>query len=196
MAKKSRKEQRRQERQQTRETRIKLADQKAGARRRKKLLSSTVTTLVVIAAAYGVYAWLSRELPGESYPSQGNRHVTRGQAKRFPYNTNPPTSGNHYASIAPWGIKKRPILKALQVHNLEDGGVVVSYRCRDCPDLIRKIEEIVRRYPTQVLAAPAPTMKPLIALTAWTRIDRLDKFDEKRIVKFIEAYRGKDHHTR
>ena len=54
----------------------------------------------------------------------------------------------------------------------------------------------MHRYPTQVIAAPYPKMKPLIALTAWTRIDRLNKFDEKRIVRFIEAYKGIDHHAR
>ena len=32
--------------------------------------------------------------------------------------------------------------------------------------------------------------------TAWTRIETLSAFDEKRIRRFIEAYRGIDHHTR
>jgi hypothetical protein len=35
-----------------------------------------------------------------------------------------------------------------------------------------------------------------IALTAWTRLDRLEEFDHKRIVRFIETYRGIDHHKR
>ncbi|MDP6085234.1 MAG: DUF3105 domain-containing protein [Nitrospinota bacterium] len=196
MADKSRKERRQQEREDTREARRTQSGQKGWTRGRKKFLSTAAAAVGAAAAAYGVYAWFSRDMPGEVYPSQGNRHVAMGLAERFPYNTNPPTSGNHYGGIAPWGVRKKPILKGLQTHNLEDGGVIVSYRCRDCPDLIRKIEEIVDRYPTEVIAAPYPKMKPLIALTAWTRIDRLDKFDEKRIVRFIEAYKGIDHHAR
>ena len=47
-----------------------------------------------------------------------------------------------------------------------------------------------------MLLAPYPSMKSRIALTAWTRLDRFDEFDEKRIVRFIEAYRGIDHHKR
>jgi hypothetical protein len=39
-------------------------------------------------------------------------------------------------------------------------------------------------------------MQSRIALTAWTRLDRLEEFDERRIVRFIEAYRGIDHHKR
>ena len=39
-------------------------------------------------------------------------------------------------------------------------------------------------------------MKTRIALTAWTRLDTFDEFDENRIVRFIDAYRGIDHHKR
>jgi len=33
-----------------------------------------------------------------------------------------------------------------------------------------------------------------IALTAWTRLDVLQEFDEGRVKRFIEAYRGIDYH--
>jgi hypothetical protein len=39
-------------------------------------------------------------------------------------------------------------------------------------------------------------MKSRIALTAWTRLDRFEEFDEKRITRFIDSYRGIDHHNR
>jgi hypothetical protein len=37
-------------------------------------------------------------------------------------------------------------------------------------------------------------MESRIASTAWGRIDRLDEYDEERIVAFIDAYRGLDRH--
>jgi hypothetical protein len=37
-------------------------------------------------------------------------------------------------------------------------------------------------------------MKSRIALTAWTRIDTMDRLDESRVRRFIDAYRGIDHH--
>jgi hypothetical protein len=37
-------------------------------------------------------------------------------------------------------------------------------------------------------------MEHRIALTAWERIEILDKFNEERVMAFIEAYAGKDHH--
>jgi hypothetical protein len=196
MTKKSRKELKREERQQSREARQRESENKAKARKRKKILSYLYLGAAVLLIAVALISWMSRDLPGESFPSQGNRHVAVGSEAQFPYNTNPPTSGPHYGGIARWGIHKRPVRKGLQVHNLEDGGVVIQYRCRNCPDLIAKLEGIGLRYPKHVIVAPYPKMKPLIALTAWTRIDRLDKFDEKRIVRFIEAYQGLDHHRR
>ena len=36
--------------------------------------------------------------------------------------------------------------------------------------------------------SPYPGMETTIALTAWTYVDRLDGFDEERIVAFIEAH--------
>lgn len=45
-------------------------------------------------------------------------------------------------------------------------------------------------------ATVTPGKKTRIALTAWSYIDALDDFDEGRILRFIEAHRGVDHHIR
>ncbi len=37
-------------------------------------------------------------------------------------------------------------------------------------------------------------MKHRIALTAWTRIDTFEEFDEARVRRFIDRYKGIDHH--
>jgi hypothetical protein len=95
--------------------------------------------------------------------------------------------------IAPWGIHTRPVPPELQVHNLEDAGVLVQYSC-DCPDVVAKLRAIVGKYPDHVILAPYPTMKSRIAVTAWTRIQTLNDVDLKAIVAFIDAYRGIDHH--
>ena len=93
-------------------------------------------------------------------------------------------------------FRVQPIADELQVHNIEDGGVLIPYHCRDCDDLIRKLETLVSRYPDKVILAPYPTMDARIALTAWDRIDTLQDLDEQRVVRSIEAYRGIDHHVR
>jgi hypothetical protein len=134
-------------------------------------------------------------LPGVPLPSQGNAHIQMETDPHPPYHSDPPTSGPHLPYIAPWGIHTEPIARELQVHNLEDGGVMVQYHCPSgCPDLVARLRAIVERYPEHVILAPYPGMKRRIALTAWTRLDAFDEFSESRIVRFIEAYRGIDHH--
>jgi hypothetical protein len=133
-------------------------------------------------------------LPGVKFADQGNLHIEMPGQDHEPYNSEPPTSGPHLPYLAPWGVHTEPIPKELQVHNLEDG-VVVQYRCpAGCPELQAQLRAIVQQYPSQGVLAPYPGMKHRIALTAWTRLDAFDEFDEGRIQRFIRAYRGVDHH--
>jgi hypothetical protein len=167
----------------------------AGGRRRKQWMAG-VATVVLAAAVVGYLAYrAAADLPGVRFADQGNLHIdVLGQAHE-PYNSDPPTSGPHLPYLAPWGVHTEPIPKELQVHNLEDGGVVVQYYCpAPCPELVDKLGAVVKQYPAQVLLAPYPGMKHRIALTAWTRLDAFDEFDEDRIQRFIRAHRGIDHH--
>jgi hypothetical protein len=163
---------------------------------RRRMWASALAIAVVAAAIVGYFAYRAgADLPGIRFEDQGNTHIQMVGEPHASYNSDPPTSGPHLPYIAPWGIHTEPVARELQVHNLEDGGVVVQYRCATpCPDLVAKLSEIVRRYETQVLLAPYPEMRTRIALTAWTRLDAFDEFDEARIVRFIRAYRGIDHH--
>lgn len=154
-------------------------------------------------------AYAQEDGPGTSVPSLGNRHISSIRATHPPYNSKPPTSGPHTHNVAKWGVYRQPIPNELQVHNLEDGGVLIQYDCKDCKNLIKKIEKLAWGYLKKakkegkggersryghLIVAPYPGMDTRIALTAWTKIDKLDDFDEARIKRFIEAYIGIDHH--
>ena len=160
------------------------------------LWAGGAAALAAVVAGVLVYR-VATAKPGESQPDQGNRHIQSLNEAIPPYNSEPPTSGPHLPYIAPWGIHTEPVPRQLQVHNLEDGGVMVQYNCpAGCPDLVAKLTAIVSGYERQVILAPYPGMKTRIALTAWTRLDAFDEFDERRIHRFITAYRGIDHHPR
>ena len=175
-------------------TRVGTAERDSG--RRIWLWAGAAASAAVVVA--GVFAYRAAVAqPGVSLPDQGNRHVQTLNEAIPLYNSDPPTSGPHLPYIAPWGIHTEPISRQLQVHNLEDGGVMVQYNCPDgCPDLVAKLKAIVSGYDHQVILAPYPGMKTRLALTAWTRLDAFDGFDEKRVRGFITAYRGIDHHPR
>jgi len=180
------------------EKREKDANVRAAAIRGNRIWLWVGGAAVAAAIVAGLYAYQAAGTqPGVSLPDQGNLHVQTLNEPIPPYNSEPPTSGPHLPYIAPWGIHTEPIPRQLQVHNLEDGGVMVQYNCPDgCPDLVAKLKAIVSGYEHQVILAPYPGMKTRIALTAWTKLDAFDEFDEKRIRRFITAYRGIDHHPR
>jgi hypothetical protein len=60
---------------------------------------------------------------------------------------------------------------------------------------VSQLESVADRYREGVLLAPYPGMDTQIALTAWNRIDRFEGFDEQRLVRFVDAYLGIDHHV-
>jgi len=139
---------------------------------------------------------LSESLPGTSVSDMGHDHIPSLTTPHVAYNSDPPTSGPHVREVAKWGVYDEPVPKEIQVHNLEHGGVVIQYNC-ECPELIQKLMAIARRYQREpVILAPYPWMDHRIALTAWTKIDKFNEFDEERIIRFIEAYIGIDHHQR
>lgn len=128
----------------------------------------------------------------------GNQHIESPESEHIPYNSNPPTSGPHVGNIAEWGVSTEIIPDEIQVHNLEDGGVVIQYN----PDKISKeeitaLEEIVKTSSRQhLLLAPRYKMGYNIALTAWTRLLPLETVDEIKIKDFIDKFEGIDHHVR
>ena len=177
--------------------RVKSKEQRPKLRRRtKRWLTWAAVGLAAILVGLAVYLW-SASRPGQWVRSLGNEHLGSAEEKHVPYNSDPPTSGPHLPYIAPWGVHAEPVVKELQVHNLEEGGVLVQYNCpQGCPELVASLTVIALRYDQGVILAPYSGMDSRIALTAWTRIDKLDEVDEKRIVRFIEAYRGIDHHPK
>jgi hypothetical protein len=122
--------------------------------------------------------------------SEGNRHVDDLNAK-VEYKTDPPTSGSHYFLPAVWGIYERPINQVQAVHNLEHGGIVIQYGDDVPEEDVSRIETFYRDDPNAMLVAPLPRLGDQIALTAWTHLAKLPRFDEEAFTAFRDAYRGK-----
>ena len=132
--------------------------------------------------------------PGQLIESQGRDHIEE-DATHPPYNSTPATSGWHYPQpLAPvkWGIHNQYIQEERRIHNLEHGGISITYNCpEECKQLIENLKEIVteaRSNNLKVLLSPYPNMSTKISLTAWTFIDSLDTYDAERIKKFINSH--------
>jgi len=177
----------------------------------KKYFLYGLIGLAVIGGGYLLIRELSRPRPGEFVASLGNKHIENITDAHDPYNSIPPTSGNHVGGKANWGVSDSPIPDELQLHNLEDGGVGIQYNCSpernttdtatqsaevdgECRLLIERLTEVAKNYPDIVFMAPYPQLDATIAMTAWTRIDKFNEFDPDRMHTFIKAFKGIDHH--
>ncbi|HZM75701.1 MAG TPA: DUF3105 domain-containing protein [Candidatus Limnocylindrales bacterium] len=133
-------------------------------------------------------------VPGTPQAFEGNRHVPYEGAPHEPYKTVPPTSGTHSAQIVALGIYREPVPEELQVHALEHGHVFLQYAPGTSEVDIAALERIGRRYPRDAYVAPYPGLDKGIALTGWQRLQRLDRFDEQAVVKFITTVAGRFDH--
>lgn len=146
-------------------------------------------------ALVGLIIWsIAQPKPGESLGSLGNQHLTTIEETHGPYNSKPPTSGPHLNQKAPWGVSEEQLPDELQVHNLEDGGVIIHYDPAIDVGTVTQLTNLVERYSDKVILEPYAGMDKPIVMTAWTKIDKLDAYDEERIIAFISAYRNIDHH--
>lgn len=139
------------------------------------------------------------QYPVQTFFDQGRQHLAPDQTFNQ-YNSNPPTSGPHSPIAARWGIYDQPVPKEVLVHNMEHGGVIVWYNCRggpqplteaQCQELRNNLARVVQTYLSRgrlIVMTPYPDMPRRIALTAWTRLDAFDDFDEARLASFIERY--------
>lgn len=191
-----------------RQTRLHAREEQRRREVRRRYVHTAVWVGVALAVVAAIAFLLVRNVqgqPGRSVQIQGQQHIDKGE-KHIEYNSKPPTSGPHWnlAGEGPvaWGIYKTQIPDEGQIHNLEHGGVIISYNCNDCPELVAQLEDFYNRWTpanklplfpnsTKIIVAPYYTMPSRIALTGWGRIDTSDQYDEQRIIRFIEAWRGK-----
>jgi hypothetical protein len=165
----------------------------ARAQRRSTLLWGGGTLAVVVVVALLVVSRIRGPAgPGAriSVIAPGANHLIQGQPYQGRYNSNPPTSGPHWPAPAPWGVYTQPLADETLVHNLEHGGIWISYKNAKDPDLAGRLDDVARRY-RKVVVTPRPADDAPIAVAAWGRLLKLQAFDEAQIVAFIEAYMGK-----
>lgn len=162
----------------------------------RKVKTASVWFFILAVVAGGI-AWLisyarksEGEKPGVAIADQGNRHIALGDAHE-PYNSNPPTSGPHLENPAKWGIYDEPLPDEQLIHNLEHGGIWISYRDANDTELIGKLKDLADDYTLKVILTPRSQNDSAIAVAAWGRFLKLETFDRKQIESFIKAFINK-----
>jgi hypothetical protein len=180
------------------------AEARAAAERRRRMKDLRrygIIALVALALiGVGVILYMNEaNKPGQAVSAMANReHIAANTAAS--YNSDPPTNGPHVDELPQWQVYTTPITNELAVHGLEDGAVIINYKSSLDKESVDKLASIATSYIQigggrgRVVMTPHDSMTDPIALTTWTRIDRLATVDEARIRRFIDAYVGIDHH--
>jgi len=174
-------------------------------KKRKQILNWVLWGgLIVVVLGVVGYAVLARNQPptGESVPVMpDNSHVPEG-TDPGPYNTDPPSSGRHYANEMNAGFydegdQEPPYPAGYLVHNLEHGYVIFWYNCSSlddqaCSSLKSSIKSIMDQVDNfKVIAYPWPSIDVPMVLTSWGRIQKFKNFDPKQAQAFVLTNRNK-----
>jgi Protein of unknown function (DUF3105) len=181
----------------------------ARSSRRRQWLIIGVVAIVVVAGIVAILTLTGKTTPAvaalpsspsspdlveETIPIQGRNHIEPGTPHE-PYNSNPPTSGPHYADQmipvpADFYDESNMPLDERIVHAEEHGYVVIWYNCNkapngDCAALKEGIRELRDALgDTKLIAVPRTEMDTMIAMTSWGKLQRFDAFDVAQISAF------------
>lgn len=124
------------------------------------------------------------------FADQGGTHIPEGE--RFAdYNSNPPTSGPHYAEPAPWGVYGEEVPDERIVHNLEHCGIWISYRPDIPAEEKAKIAAYGEKFPSKIIVTPREKNDSPVVFAAWRRLLRADWFDEREADVFVSEFLNK-----
>lgn len=176
----------------------KKSAQKADAvkARRKKVLKKIGYWIVGLTVVIGS-GWFLVNRTGpqgtdysQTYPILGRNHIADGSTAS--YNSNPPTSGDHYAAPAPARFYDQELPDEQVVHNLEHGHVWIAYK----PSVSGEIIDSLRDFSSgNIIITPRSKNDTDIALAAWGRLDKFNieasGIDTQRIKDFISHYQNR-----
>ncbi len=113
------------------------------ARQQRWLVFGVIAVLTLIGAGIA-YAYLGQDDEnGKEIADLGNAHL-QAAPPNYIWNSRPPTSGPHSPGIANWGEHSETVPEWNQVHNLEDGGVIMHYNCPEgCPEIVAELRDIL-----------------------------------------------------
>lgn len=155
-----------------------------------------IIVLIVGVGGWWVVRESSKPLPGQAIEQQGRDHVSQDKWEKFKYSSNPPTSGSHDPVWTKPGIYDSQQGDGHLVHSLEHGYVVISYNCdklssgQSCDTLKKQLADFAKGNRLwKLIVVPRSSLDVPIALTAWTRLYKLQAFEKQKMSNFIDAFR-------
>ncbi len=178
---------------------------KARQKQRRLFLYLGLAGIGLAALAITAFLLIRNNPPavGEAVPLMPSAaHVPDG-TDPGPYNTDPPTSGRHYATNLKAGFydsqaaaKVPKVTDGYLVHSLEHGYVIFWYSCMSldstaCTQLTDQLRQITEKETYKVIAFPRDSLDVPVVATTWGRMLRFKQFNVQQAYEFIKANRNK-----
>jgi hypothetical protein len=125
-------------------------------------------------------------------PITGHTHVTVGSTVSSWGSF--PVSGNHWGAWAKWDtVYDQPIEHGFLIHNLEHGGIVLSYNCSAptgaCADAASELASLKEAFgKKRVIVTPDPAQPTRYAARAWRTGFQSECFDQERMLSFMNDF--------
>ncbi len=152
--------------------------------------------LIAVAVIAAILWQGAQPTPGEAVEIMAETgHIPTGSELPV-YNSNPPTSGQHYPDTASVGFYDEdtyPNAAGFLVHNLEHGYVIFWYNCdlldeAGCTTLKEQIKTTMNELGgVKMIAYPWKSIDVPLVLTSWGRIQRFETFDADLIKSYYKA---------
>lgn len=152
---------------------------------------------LVVITLIGFLVWQSvRPAAGEAVSIMVSEPHLPPESDPGQYNSDPPTSGLHYAEEASGGFYDENLYTypaGYLVHNLEHGYVIFWYNCNvldetECSELKSQIRSVMNDVDGfKVIAYPWNSIDVPLVMTSWGRIQRFETFDAELARAFYRA---------
>ncbi|MBL4694249.1 DUF3105 domain-containing protein [Candidatus Gracilibacteria bacterium] len=166
-----------------------LAAKKQKLKSMKSFLMWGLLLVVVIGGLSFIISKATVERQGVHHTIQGSEHIVVGGAHAA-YTTNPPTSGDHHANAARWGIYDSSLPDEQLVHNLEHGGIWISYKTLGEGELAQ-LEDFANDHSQSVILTPRAANDSNIAFTSWGRLLEMDVLDMGKLELFYKGNKNR-----
>ena len=104
----------------------------------------------------------------KAYVPPGQSTHVPSLTKKLPWNTSPPSNGQHYPLWAVWGFWTQPINPRKVVHNEEHGGVILWWGSKVPASTVAQLRSFYNEEPDGVFGTPYSSLGSKVAITAWT----------------------------
>jgi hypothetical protein len=103
-----------------------------------------------------------------AYVPKGQGTHVDSLTKKLPWNTSPPSNGQHNPAWAVWGFYTKPVNPRLVVHNEEHGGVIIWWGTQVPAATVAELRAFYNEKTDGSFGTPYANFGSKIAITAWT----------------------------